>query len=183
MVTDMLTGLSTAFRLADPGEHDWIDVARLFLTVEKSFAPPGWWVIDTEAEALGLLGGPWVSSQIALDPQTNQVIGFAGLINGGEDPRVETDPAHDLELIRVMVHPDHAGHGVARRLVDHLLEVADALRRPVWLGVLEQSDRALALYTKAGFDVFGSTFAESTRRPVLLMRRPVPSSTHPEPRY
>jgi RimJ/RimL family protein N-acetyltransferase len=88
---------------------------------------------------------------VATDP-TGRVIGYAA--------------AHpeDGEMFLLFVHPAHSGHGVGRTLLD---AVHDALRAAgcteAYLFTHEQNQRALAVYTAAGYRPDG-TVRESNFR-------------------
>jgi ribosomal protein S18 acetylase RimI-like enzyme len=72
--------------------------------------------------------------------ETNRVIGF-----------VAVHPAEG-EMYLLFVHPDHAGRGVARALLDAAHEVLrSAGCREVFLYTHEQNARAIAVYEAAGY--------------------------------
>jgi ribosomal protein S18 acetylase RimI-like enzyme len=72
--------------------------------------------------------------------ETNRVIGF-----------VAVHPAEG-EMYLLFVHPDHAGRGVARALLDAAHEVLRAAGcREAFLYTHEQNERAIAVYEAAGY--------------------------------
>jgi ribosomal protein S18 acetylase RimI-like enzyme len=72
--------------------------------------------------------------------ETNRVIGF-----------VAVHPAEG-EMYLLFVHPDHAGRGVARALLDAAHEVLrSAGCREAFLYTHEQNARAIAVYEAAGY--------------------------------
>ena len=59
-------------------------------------------------------------------------------------------PPH-VSLGIMNAHPNYFGRGVARRLLDHINEVADGLRRPIRLVSSALNLDSFSLYTRAGF--------------------------------
>lgn len=76
----------------------------------------------------------------------------------------------DHELDWLMVHPDHHGSPVARRLSEQAIEWLGA-DRPMWLTVLRHNARAIAFYRRYGFEI--DPAAETAHVvPHWIMRRP-----------
>lgn len=62
----------------------------------------------------------------------------------------------ELHILNVAVDPDLRGQGVGKRLMEHLLEEAQALSvRAITLEVRESNQSAIRLYEKAGFVLAG----------------------------
>lgn len=58
----------------------------------------------------------------------------------------------ELHILAIATHPDHRGHGIARRLLDHVLDVARAAGCSLaTLEVRRSNVPAIALYEHAGF--------------------------------
>jgi ribosomal protein S18 acetylase RimI-like enzyme len=83
---------------------------------------------------------------------------------------------HDGEMFLLFVHPAHAGRGVGRTL---LAAAHDALReagcREAFLFVHEQNERAIAVYSAAGYRPDGSDrvsdFRGTPLRELRLVKR------------
>lgn len=88
------------------------------------------------------------------DDGHGELVGYAHLLSG-ETPEAVRGPA-PMELKRLYV--DRAWHGrrVAQALMDAGLEMARARgAQTLWLGVWERNPRAVAFYTKYGFERVG----------------------------
>ena len=73
------------------------------------------------------------------------VVGYAGLLA----PR----GSGDADIQTIAVHPDFRRHGLGRRLMDALLEEAEARNaRRIFLEVRADNPHAIALYSSLGFD-------------------------------
>ena len=58
----------------------------------------------------------------------------------------------ELHILAIATHPDHRGRGIARRLLDHVLDVARATGCSLaTLEVRRSNVPAIALYERAGF--------------------------------
>ena len=58
----------------------------------------------------------------------------------------------ELHILAIATHPDHRGHGIARRLLDHVLDVARKTGCSLaTLEVRRSNVPAIALYEHAGF--------------------------------
>ena len=80
----------------------------------------------------------------------DQVVGFAALLTNHDTPR----HAHVGELNIIATNPEWQGKGVARSLIDAVLDMADNwmnLRR-VSLSVWHTNTRAIKLYESYGFE-------------------------------
>jgi GNAT superfamily N-acetyltransferase len=67
-------------------------------------------------------------------------------------PALELDPDDVLELGRLFVDPDVQQHGVGRQLVTYAVRFIEAAGKTPVLAVLDESARALALYTSMGWE-------------------------------
>jgi ribosomal protein S18 acetylase RimI-like enzyme len=83
--------------------------------------------------------------------------------------------AHPAELKRIYVAREWHGKGLARELMDNVLEEsARAGCDGVWLGVWEKNARALAFYRKCGFEAVGEhsfSVGHDLQRDLILARR------------
>ncbi|AXE53916.1 ribosomal protein S18-alanine N-acetyltransferase [Aurantimicrobium sp. MWH-Uga1] len=73
------------------------------------------------------------------------VVGYAGLLapRGSGDGDIQT----------IAIHPDFRSHGLGRRLMEALLEEAEALHaRRIFLEVRADNPHAIALYASLGFE-------------------------------
>ena len=65
--------------------------------------------------------------------------------------------AGEAHILNLSVRPELQGRGLARRMLDHLLELACAIEvRTVFLEVRPSNRRAVRLYNSAGFCEIGS---------------------------
>jgi ribosomal protein S18 acetylase RimI-like enzyme len=98
----------------------------------------------------------------------------AGFIRFGDDDE-EPDPTVGY-IAALYVHPDAAGAGIGRRLLDHAMdELARRGRTAVTLWVFRDNARARSLYTRAGFVPDGTEVTDPQWRvPQIRMRRPLP---------
>lgn len=106
--------------------------------------------------------------------------GFRTLVSGDPiDGFVRYGPYPDDTALGYIaglyVHPDAAGHGLGRRLLDHALaDLAAAGHRAAVLWVFETNARARRLYTRAGFTPDGATHTDPAyATPELRLRRPL----------
>jgi ribosomal protein S18 acetylase RimI-like enzyme len=81
--------------------------------------------------------------------QDDRIVGYAMLIRGVDDDRVE--------LSKIYVLPEQHGSGVAKALMDSALAAAAQCgAQSVWLGVNQKNERAQRFYAKSGFTVAGT---------------------------
>jgi ribosomal protein S18 acetylase RimI-like enzyme len=81
--------------------------------------------------------------------QNDRIVGYAMLIRGDDDARIE--------LSKMYVLPEQHGSGVATALMDAALAgAATSGAQSVWLGVNQKNTRAQRFYTKCGFTVAGT---------------------------
>lgn len=70
----------------------------------------------------------------------------------------------------MVVHPNHQGRGIGRKLLDAICELADRAGQDIYL---EASEPGKRLYEKAGFVVLGEkTFLEGVAPVPAMLRRP-----------
>ena len=101
---------------------------------------------SAEATAKRLAYDPLIHAMVALKDET--VVGFAELITN-DAPRHK----HCGELNMICIHPDWHGKGVARFLMERVIDMADNwlnLHR-ISLSVWTDNTRAIALYEQYGF--------------------------------
>jgi diamine N-acetyltransferase len=76
------------------------------------------------------------------------IVAFAQLRREGDDR---------IEIARFYVDRNHHGSGIARELMDRIIETARELSlREIFLGVWERNPRAIRFYEKCGFVDYGS---------------------------
>jgi ribosomal protein S18 acetylase RimI-like enzyme len=92
-----------------------------------------------------------------------------------DPPPLEGDWRRPLEVKRIYVEPASHGTGLAQELMDVAVQRARQGGHDwIWLGTNEQNERALAFYSRAGFQVVGRrTFsvAHSIECDFVLARR------------
>ena len=82
-------------------------------------------------------------------------VGYAMLMSG-EAPQ-EINAEKPIELVRLYVSKDCLGNGVGASLMQRCLDEAAAQEyKTVWLGVWENNHRAVAFYSKWGFEKIGT---------------------------
>ena len=134
------------------------------LAREPMFPPEEWDKLVTEH-------APPSALLVAVD-ESGAVIGFTAV-----HPR-------ECEMFLLFVHPEHAGAGVGRRLLDAAHEVLRAAGcREVFLYTHEQNERALAVYEAAGYRRDGSVRESVFRGVDLREPRLVKRLSSCPPRY
>jgi GNAT superfamily N-acetyltransferase len=121
-----------------------------------------------------------LAAWVAVDPaRDGAVVGHVALTDVA--PGWEADgwgagtglPASALAAVSVLfVDPSATGHGVGSLLLDTAVEHAGALGRTPVLDVASESSRAVALYTRHGWEVVGQArppWLPADREPLLLM--------------
>ena len=120
-------------------------------------------VVELDGEVVG--AGASFSGRDALGfmpTALRQIFGWYGLIGGArvsrrglQVERVVQVPKGDLHYISHLgVSPELRGHGIGRKLVDHLIELGRAKGRTLAaLDVSVENPRAQALYERIGFTV------------------------------
>jgi diamine N-acetyltransferase len=101
------------------------------------------------------LADPDLTTLVAVDPG-GDIVAFAQL-RAKPGPDVVSGPAPH-QLWRFYVDRAHHGRGLARLLMDAVIDTARGLgARTLWLTVWERNWRARAFYVKCGFADVGST--------------------------
>lgn len=92
----------------------------------------------------------------------DQIVGFAELYTFGHVPRHR----HAGDVNMIVTHADWQGKGVARALMEAILDLADNWLQLSRLGltVWTTNERAVALYESLGFEVEGTLRAYAYRR-------------------
>ena len=84
----------------------------------------------------------------------DQPMGYARLMEHAPPPELGEGAA--LEVVRIYAEKTAIGKGVGRALMQYALDLArEKDKKWVWLGVWEHNHRAIAFYTKWGFEKFG----------------------------
>ncbi len=84
----------------------------------------------------------------------DQPMGYARLMEHAPPPELGEGPA--LEVVRIYAEKAAIGKGVGRALMQYALDLArEKDKKWVWLGVWEHNHRAIAFYTKWGFEKCG----------------------------
>lgn len=118
--------------------------------------------VQIDAYCATHFGEPYQRAELADAGRVTTVVERAGEILGYATLRAFSKPntvlpcATPLEIERFYVHHAHHGSGLAHKLMQHCIEAAAALGADaLWLGVWQQSPRAIAFYRKFGFEVVG----------------------------
>ena len=83
-----------------------------------------------------------------------QLAGYVRLLDGFPPSELKDFPT--IEIARIYARQDAIGKGVGRALMQRSIEIATSMnKRSIWLGVWEKNDRAIAFYSKWGFEKFG----------------------------
>lgn len=82
---------------------------------------------------------------------------------------------HPMEVWRFYIDRPWQGRGVAQRLMDAVIELAQSLgARSVWLGVWERNPRAIVFYKKCGYQRIGEhhfRFADELHTDLVMAKR------------
>ena len=120
--------------------------------------------IDARAERLRpqLPTDPPAHHQVALDSDTQQILGFVRVGAYRTEPDAAATEPGVGEVYAIYLHPDHWGSGVGRALLSTALaelRAAGYIEARLW--VFAANDRARRFYERAGFAVDGGaeTFA------------------------
>ncbi|MCJ8159880.1 GNAT family N-acetyltransferase [Sphingomonas sp. LaA6.9] len=110
----------------------------------------------------GYLADPESRCWLAEISETGSPIGYQLLTV--PDLPVDIVPG-DIELKRIYIFSNYHGGGLARRLMETAIEEARAMgRKRLLLGVYAENPRAIAFYTKMGFEMAGERwFTVGTR--------------------
>jgi GNAT superfamily N-acetyltransferase len=114
-------------------EHPTEEIVRLYKAA-------GWWRSHYDPSHIAPMVLGSYAFAVAVDGATGRTVGMGRLIS---------DRASDAYVQDVIVEPAYRGRGIARRIVDALLEVcrADGI---LWVGLLAEPG-SLAFWKRAGF--------------------------------
>jgi ribosomal protein S18 acetylase RimI-like enzyme len=173
--------MTTTPVLRRAGDGDAAALARLAdQTFREAFAS-GNTPDDLDAHCARHYGEPQQLAEIrdpALETWVAEIDGalvaYGQLRFGAPSPAVAA--ARPAEVARFYVEARHHGLGLAPRLMERLLERADAAGADaVWLGVWERNPRAIRFYEKQGFAIVGEKIfvvGADPQRDVVMCRRP-----------
>jgi len=83
-----------------------------------------------------------------------QPVGYVRLLEHDPPPDIGDGPA--IEIVRIYAEQSAIGKGVGAALMSASLDLArEKEKKWIWLGVWEHNHRAIAFYTKWGFEKFG----------------------------
>jgi len=81
-------------------------------------------------------------------------VGYMRLLEHEPPREMEQEPA--IEIVRIYSEQPAIGKGVGKALMQYALDLARKIGKNwIWLGVWEHNHRAIAFYTKWGFEKFG----------------------------
>jgi diamine N-acetyltransferase len=84
----------------------------------------------------------------------NIPLGYMRMREG--EKRVEFNNRPSVEIARIYAVKEAIGKGVGKALMEQSLKVAGEMKKEIiWLGVWEKNEKAIAFYTKWGFEKFG----------------------------
>ncbi|MBS1598702.1 MAG: GNAT family N-acetyltransferase [Bacteroidetes bacterium] len=84
-----------------------------------------------------------------------EALGYVRMRKSENPPELGDEPA--IEIARIYVVKEAIGKGVGPLLLERCIEIAkERNEKIIWLGVWEHNPRAIAFYTKWGFEKFGS---------------------------
>ncbi|WP_460570283.1 GNAT family N-acetyltransferase [Humibacter soli] len=130
------------------GENDWARWRSLRLQALKE-APFAFG--STYEEWRGAPEGQW-RQRLRIPDALNLIASVnglpAGMASGMPGDRPET-----IELVSMWVDPSARGMGVADILIASVSEWAAIRARELWLAVVPSNTRAIAVYTRNGFDL------------------------------
>ena len=100
-------------------------------------------------------------------------VGYAKMREGIKHPEFEEKDA--IEIARIYSINTYLGTGVGQQLMRQCMFFAKHIKKEiVWLGVWEKNPRAIAFYTKWGFEKFGEQnfiLGEDVQRDWLMMKK------------
>ena len=94
-----------------------------------------------------------------------KIVGYIVVALQQEHPALDVKGA--AEFRKLYVEAEQHGTGVGAQLFEAALAVAEAHRRPVWLGVFQQNQRAIAFYKKYDFVIAGEQIFQVGKDPQL----------------
>jgi ribosomal protein S18 acetylase RimI-like enzyme len=100
-------------------------------------------------------------------------VGYARMREGKKFPEFENSDS--MEIARIYVVNSYIGTGVGQQMMRQCIFIARELKKEIiWLGVWEKNSRALAFYTKWGFEKFGGQdflLGDDLQKDWLLMKK------------
>jgi ribosomal protein S18 acetylase RimI-like enzyme len=111
---------------------------------------------------------------VATNGENGEIIGFALLRRGTNDPCIEHLESK-IELQRLYVHPDFHGKGVGKSLEAQAEDLArKQMFEYIWLGVWEENHNAIMVYNKIGYKKVGShdfTTGRTVQKDDVMVKR------------
>jgi phosphinothricin acetyltransferase len=134
--------LADAASIAEIYNHEVRSSTATFDLVERSIDEQRAWLADRSGAFAAI---------VAVDSSTRQVVGFAAL-----SPYKERAAYRTTVEDSVYVHRDHAGRGIGRALMEHLIARARESGFHVIIARIEASGEASrALHAAVGFELVG----------------------------
>jgi ribosomal protein S18 acetylase RimI-like enzyme len=100
-------------------------------------------------------------------------VGYAGMREGKKFPEFESKDS--IEIARIYSVNSYLGTGVGQQLMRQCIFIAKELKKEIiWLGVWEKNPRAIAFYTKWGFEKFSEQdfpLGNDLQKDWLLMKK------------
>ena len=100
-------------------------------------------------------------------------VGYARMREGQKFP--EFNDKDSIEIARIYAINSYIGTGVGQQLMRQCIFIAKEMKKEViWLGVWEKNPRAIAFYTKWGFEKFNEhnfLLGEDLQKDWLLMKK------------
>ena len=100
-------------------------------------------------------------------------VGYVRMREGQKFPQF--DNKDSIEIVRIYAVNTYIGTGVGQQLMRQCIFIAKELKKEViWLGVWEKNPRAIAFYTKWGFEKFSEhnfLLGEDMQKDWLLMKK------------
>lgn len=100
-------------------------------------------------------------------------VGYVRMREGKKFP--EFDGKDSIEIVRIYSINTYLGTGVGQQMMRQCIFIAKELKKEIiWLGVWEKNPRAIAFYTKWGFEKFGEHdffLGDDQQRDWLLMKK------------
>jgi len=98
---------------------------------------------------VGMPGNIFLLAYLGEEP-----VGYARLLEHASPQGMGEGPA--MEIVRIYAEQSAIGKGVGKALMQYTIDLGrEKGKKWVWLGVWEHNHRAIAFYTKWGFEKFG----------------------------
>ena len=108
---------------------------------------------------------------LAFDNDTS--VGYVRMREGKKFPEFENKDS--IEIARIYSVNSYLGTGVGQQLMRHCVFIAKELKKEIiWLGVWEKNPRAIAFYTKWGFEKFSEQdfiLGDDLQKDWLMMKK------------